>query len=139
MLNQNTYNWKYEPVVAANAYLRIHPDAIKKAAPPPPVAAADAALQQRQEQARKEAEDAMLQMATTTWNDIKNELDGHLEEYEVEILKKVTPLAMWRKGLKTKNLKVATDNETASALNEMSLLNALLQKFGITLQVEYLK
>lgn len=114
LLNNVTYKWKYDPISAAYAFIRLHPEATKgekkENFPPssaaPPEGAAGAAYSEMQAEAYR--------AACELWDAIYKEIRPKIRDEDSEfLLTNLRPEAAWRQGFNSKILRLEIKNETA--------------------------
>lgn len=111
-LNSITYKWKFDPVSAAQAYIRIHPASVKgekenESVPPssaaPPEGAAGAAYSEMQAMAYR--------AACELWNAIYKEIRPKIRDEDSKfLLTNICPDIAWRQGYTVKCLRFIVKN-----------------------------
>ena len=111
-LNSITYKWKFDPVSAAQAYIRIHPASVKgekenESAPPssaaPPEGAAGAAYSEMQA--------AAYRAACELWDAIYKEIRPKIRDEDSKfLLTNIRPDIAWRQGYTVKSLRFILKN-----------------------------
>ena len=115
LLNSVTYKWKFDPISAAFAFIRLHPDAIKgekkENFPPssaaPPEGAAGAAYSEMQAEAYR--------AACELWNAIYKEIRPKIRDEDSKfLLTNIRPDIAWRQGYTTKCLRFVVKNDDSN-------------------------
>lgn len=111
LLNNVTYKWKYDPISAAYAFIRLHPEATKgekkENFPPssaaPPEGAAGAAYSEMQAEAYR--------AACELWDAIYKEIRPKIRDEDSEfLLTNLRPDIAWRQGFAVKCLRFIVKN-----------------------------
>lgn len=112
LLNNVTYKWKYDPISAAYAFIRLHPEATKgegkEKFPPssaaPPEGAADAVYSEMQAQAYR--------AACELWDAIFKEIRPKIRDEDSKfLLTNIRPDIAWRQGYTSKCLRFIVKND----------------------------
>ncbi len=103
-LNTTHFGWKYDPVTAAHTYLARHPEAERKGEGEAAPHCAAPQMAQEMQKIAKEAADKL-------WAQVYSTLAARVEAPDVELLRKITPLAAERTGLSDYRLYLGTDDE----------------------------
>ena len=113
LLNNVTYKWKFDPISAALAFIRLHPEAtkgeLKENFPPssaaPPEGAAGAAYSEMQAGAYR--------AACELWDAIYKEIRPKIRDEDSEfLLTNIRPDIAWRQGYTAKCLRFIVKNES---------------------------
>ena len=113
LLNNVTYKWKYDPISAALAFIRLHPEATKgenkENFPPssaaPPEGAAGAAY--------SEMEASAYRAACELWDAIYKEIRPKIRDEDSKFLStNIRPDIAWRQGYTTKCLRFVVKNDS---------------------------
>jgi hypothetical protein len=111
LLNNVTYKWKFDPISAALAFIRLHPEATKgekkENFPPssaaPPEGAADAAY--------SEMEAGAYRAACELWDAIYKEIRPKIRDEDSKfLLTNIRPDIAWRQGFTVKCLRFMVKN-----------------------------
>ena len=129
-LNSVKFQWKYDPVSAAYAFINIHPEAVKgeneRGKAPQHAAAPPTAAQQA---ANADTVRVCYQMACEIWNDVYVEVCKYITEQDKEVLRAyLRPDIAWQKDLRTKCIRFVLDNSNKSFVELYKTVDAILCK-----------
>lgn len=141
LLNNITYKWKYDPISAAYAFIRLHPEATKgeKKENFPPSSAAPPTGDTKIADAYTAMQAEGYRAACELWDAIFKEIRPKIRDEDAAfILNTVRPDIAWRTGFTSKGLrfevKCHNSDDTKSLVNKidgiLSQHKATFEKYG---------
>ena len=124
-LNSAHYKWKFDPVSAAQAFIRLHPEAEKKQENAPQVSAAPPTESSKAAYSEMEAKD--YHIACEWWNEIYHEISPKMtKDGKAFIERYMCPDAGYVEGFSTKVLRFTLDNSNEDFKQLISRADALI-------------